>query len=83
MLSVSASAGTLHVRRVTLSDLPNGNASLSSEMAMRVEKAFDLGMDLLLRMRAWHDATQMRARGGRDRHSAESAGMAGAAIGDA
>ena len=31
-------------------------------MALRVEKAFGLSMDLLLRMQAWHHATQMRAR---------------------
>ena len=61
-LSVSAAARILGVRRATLSDLLNGNASLSPEMALRVEKAFGLSMDLLLRMQAWHDATQMRAR---------------------
>ena len=60
-LSVSAAARILSVRRATLSDLLNGNASLSPEMALRVEKAFGLSMDLLLRMQAWHDATQMRA----------------------
>ena len=49
-LSFSAAARIPGVRRATLSDLLNGNASLSSEMAMRVEKAFDLCMDLLLRM---------------------------------
>ncbi|MDE0210669.1 MAG: HigA family addiction module antitoxin [Boseongicola sp.] len=61
-LSVAAAARVLGVRRATLSDLVNGNASLSPEMALRVEKAFGLSMDLLLRMQAWHDATRMRAR---------------------
>ena len=61
-LSVSAAARILGVRRATLSDLLNGNASLSPEMALRVEKAFGLSMDLLLRMQAWHDAMQMRTR---------------------
>ena len=61
-LSVAAAARILGVRRATLSDLVHGNASLSPEMAMRVEKAFGLSMDLLLRMQAWHDAAQMRAR---------------------
>ena len=61
-LNVAAAARILGVRRATLSDLVNGNASLSPEMAMRVEKAFGVSMDLLLRMQAWHDATQMRAR---------------------
>ncbi|MDE0114247.1 MAG: hypothetical protein OXN84_18410 [Albidovulum sp.] len=40
----------------------NGNASLSPEMALRAEKTFGLGMDLLLGMQAWHDAAQIRAR---------------------
>jgi len=61
-LSVTTAAKILGVRRATLSDLLNGNASLSPEMAMRVEKAFGLSMDMLLRMQAWHDATQMRVR---------------------
>ena len=61
-LSVSAAARILGVRRGALSDLLNGNASLSAEMALRVEKAFGLNMDMLLRMQAWHDATQVRAR---------------------
>ena len=61
-LSVSAAARILGVRRATLSDLLNGNSSLSPEMAMRVEKAFGLSMDLLLRMQAWYDATHVRVR---------------------
>ncbi len=61
-LSVAAAARILGVRRATLSDLVNGNAALSPEMAMRIEKAFGLSMDLLLRMQAWYDAVQMRAR---------------------
>ena len=61
-LSVAEAARILGVRRATLSDLVNGNASLSPEMALRVEKAFGLSMDLLLRMQAWNDATRMRAR---------------------
>ncbi len=61
-LNVAAAARILGVRRATLSDLVNGNASLSPEMALRVEKAFGLSMDLLLRMQAWHDASRMRAR---------------------
>ena len=61
-LTVATAARILGVRRATLSDLVNENASLSPEMALRVEKAFGLSMDLLLRMQAWHDAAQMRAR---------------------
>ncbi len=61
-LSVSKAADALGVRRATLSDLLNGHASLSPEMALRLEKAFGVKMDLLLRMQAAHDAAQMRAR---------------------
>ena len=60
-LSVSAAAWILGIRRATLSDLLNGNASLSLEMALQVEKAFGLSMELLLRMQAWYDAMRMRA----------------------
>ena len=52
----------LGVRRATLSALLNGRAALSPEMALRIEKAFDVSMDMLLRMQAWWDASQMRAR---------------------
>ena len=61
-LSVTQAAGILGVRRATLSDLLNGNAALSPEMALRIEKAFGVSMDMLLRMQAWHDASRMRAR---------------------
>ena len=59
---MSAAARIHGVRRAMLSDLVNGNASLLPEVALRVEKAFGLIMDLLLRMQAWHDATRMQAR---------------------
>ncbi|MYH67783.1 MAG: HigA family addiction module antidote protein [Dehalococcoidia bacterium] len=61
-LTVTHAAEVLGVRRATLSALLNGNASLSAEMALRIEKAFGINMDLLLRMQAWHDAARMRAR---------------------
>ena len=52
------------MRRATLSDLLNGHAPLSPEMALRLEKAFGVKMDLLLRMQAVYDAARMRARAG-------------------
>jgi antitoxin HigA-1 len=61
-LSVSAAAAALGVRRATLSDLVNGNAALSAEMALRVEKAFGVNMEMLLRIQVWHDAVAMRHR---------------------
>ena len=56
-------AEVLGVRRATLSDLVNEKAALP-EMALRVEKAFGVSMDTLLRMQAWHDGYTMRQRAG-------------------
>ena len=61
-LTVTKAAKILGVRRATLSNLLNGHTALSPEMALRIEKAFDVSMDMLLRMQAWHDASRMRAR---------------------
>ncbi len=63
-LSVSAAAKVLDVRRATLSDLINGNAAMSAEMALRIEKAFGVKMETLLNMQAWRDAHAMRQREG-------------------
>ena len=30
--------------------------------ALRIEKAFGMSMDMLLRMQAWYDASQIRAK---------------------
>ena len=49
-LSVARAAEVLGVRRATLSDLVNGHAALSPEMSLRIEKAFGVLMDTLLRM---------------------------------
>jgi addiction module HigA family antidote len=59
-LSIARAAELLDVRRATLSDLVNGKAALSPEMALRIEKAFGVSMDILLRMQAWHDSYTMR-----------------------
>lgn len=59
-LSVSKAADILDVRRATLSDLVNAKAALSPEMALRIEKAFGVSMDTLLRMQAWWDTCAMR-----------------------
>ena len=63
-LSVARAAAILGVRRATLSDLIHGKASLSPEMALRIEKAFSVSMDMLLRMQVWHDTYTMRQRAG-------------------
>ena len=63
-LPVASAAEILGVRRATLSDLVNGHAALSPEMALRIEKAFGVSMDTLLRMQAWYDGYMMRQRAG-------------------
>jgi len=59
-LSVLKAAEVLGVRRATLSDLVNEKATLSPEMALRIEMAFGVSMDTLLKMQAWHDTVIMR-----------------------
>jgi antitoxin HigA-1 len=61
-LSIAKAAEILGIRRATLSDLVNSKASLSPEMALRIEKAFGVSMDTLLRMQAWYDSYTMRER---------------------
>ena len=61
-LTVAHAAEALGVRRATLSDLVNGKSALSPEMALRIEKAFGVSMDTLLKMQAWFDACAMRDR---------------------
>ena len=61
-LSVTAAAAILGVGRPALSTLLNEKASLSPEMALRVEKAFGVKMDTLLRMQARYDSHNMRQR---------------------
>ncbi len=63
-LSVTRAAEILGVRRATLSDLLNEKAGLSPEMAFRIEKAFGVSMDTLLRMAAWYESYIMRQRSG-------------------
>jgi addiction module HigA family antidote len=61
-LSVTALAERLHVTRQAASNLLNGNAGLSAEMAIRFEKAFGVRADTLMRMQAAHELAQARAR---------------------
>ncbi len=57
-LNVTKAAKALDVRRATLSDLLNEKAALSPEMALRIEKAFGVSMEMLLRIQtAWDIAT--------------------------
>ena len=63
-LSIARAAEILGVRRATLSDLVNEKAALTPEMALRVEMAFGVSMDTLLRMQAGYDSYIVRQRQG-------------------
>jgi antitoxin HigA-1 len=61
-LTVRAAAEALHVSRPALSSLLNGKADLSGEMALRIEKAFGVRMDTLMRMQSSYDIARTRRR---------------------
>ena len=63
-LSVAAAAKALGVSRPTLSNLLNSNADLSGDMALRIEKAFGVKMDTLMRMQSSYDIARTRERQG-------------------
>jgi addiction module HigA family antidote len=63
-LSVTEAAKVLGVTRPTLSALLNRRSALSPEMALRIEKAFGVKMDTLLRMQTAFDIAQARKREG-------------------
>src|SRR5438105_3362570 len=61
-LSITAAAIALQVSRPALSSLLNAKADLSGDMALRIEKAFGVKMDTLMRMQASYDIAQTRKR---------------------
>ena len=61
-LTVTMAAQVLQVSRPALSSLLNGKADLSGEMALRIEKAFGVKMDTLMRMQASYDIARTRSR---------------------
>jgi addiction module HigA family antidote len=61
-LSVTAAASALQVSRPALSSLLNGKADLSGNMALRIEKAFGVKMDTLMRMQTSYDIAETRKR---------------------
>jgi addiction module HigA family antidote len=61
-LSVTAAAAALQVSRPALSSLLNGKADLSGDMALRIEKAFGVRMDTLMRMQSAYDIARTRKR---------------------
>jgi antitoxin HigA-1 len=63
-LSVTGAAEALGVTRPALSSFLNERSSLSPEMALRIEKAFGVSMDTLMRMQNSYDISQARKREG-------------------
>ena len=61
-LSVTKAAEVLGVTRPALSTLLNCRASLSPDMALRIEKAFGPKMDTLLRMQTAYEIAEARER---------------------
>ncbi len=61
-LTPAKAAEILGIPEPDLYAVLKGKTALSPEMALRVEKAFGLGMELMLRMQAWYDTVQMRKR---------------------
>jgi addiction module HigA family antidote len=61
-LSVTEAAKALGVTRPALSAFVNEHSALSPEMALRIEKAFGMSMDALMRMQSSYDIAQARKR---------------------
>lgn len=61
-LSVTGAARVLGVTRVALSRFLNGQASLSPEMAIRLDKAFGADLETLMRMQSAFDIALAKAR---------------------
>jgi antitoxin HigA-1 len=61
-LSVTDAAKALEVSRPALSSLLNAKADLSGDMALRIEQAFGVKMDTLMRMQSAYDIAQTRKR---------------------
>jgi addiction module HigA family antidote len=59
-MSVTGVADWLDVSRPAMSNLLNGKADLSPEMAIRFEKGFGIPADTMLRMQTAHDLADAR-----------------------
>lgn len=59
-LTVTSAAQVLGVGRPALSGVLNGRTGMSPEMAIRVEKAFGVSMELLLKMQLQYDIARAR-----------------------
>jgi len=64
-LTVTEGARVLGVSRKALSDLVNGHAGISPEMAIRLDKAFGGGAETWFRMQANYDMARAMRRASR------------------
>lgn len=60
-ITVKALSEALGVTRQATSNLLNGHAGISAEMAIRFEKAFGISANTLVRMQASHDLSEARS----------------------
>jgi addiction module HigA family antidote len=63
-LSVTDAAEAVGITRAAFSTFLNARASLSADMALRIEKAFAIPMEHLMHMQCDFDIAQARARAG-------------------
>ena len=61
-ISITDAAQALGVTRPALSKLLNARAHLSPEMALRIEKAFGLSMDVLMKLQNAFDIAEARQK---------------------
>jgi antitoxin HigA-1 len=66
-LTVTDAAKVPDVTRAALSALFKGRSALSVEMALRIEKAFGVSMDTLLRMQTSYEIAETRRKASRIR----------------
>ncbi len=63
-LSVKDASSVLGITRQALSTFLNGQSDLSPEMAIRIDKAFGVSMETLMRMQNTFDIAKAKARAG-------------------
>lgn len=63
-LNVTQTAERLGVTRPAMSNLLNGKAGLSADMAIRFEKAFGISADTMMRMQTAYELAQARSHEG-------------------
>ena len=61
-LNISSAAKVLGVTRQAMSTLVNENGGISADMALRIEKAFGVRMDTLLKMQTAWEIAEARKR---------------------